>query len=269
MPGWLRRLEPWLGGVIAGLLFLPVVIWNAENGWVGFLRQGGRVSDWRPERAIGFLAELAGGQIGLATPGIFVLFAAGLAIAMGMTARARDPAWSLLTMLTVPPGLVFLQHALGDRVQGNWPVILYPAAAVAASGLTARFWHRLVWPSAGLGLALTILLYAHCGDRRGRRRDRAILSPGNCSAGTIWRPMPRPRVSPPVPRSSPPSPTASPPNWPGLCRPGSRSWAPGRTLGPDHAAAGRDWIRGRVSLFARNVTVRRTRRNGATRNAIA
>jgi hypothetical protein len=57
--------------------------------------------------------------------------------------------------------LVFLQHALGDRVQGNWPAILYPAAAIAAGGLTAPIWRRLVWPSACLGFAIAFVLYGH------------------------------------------------------------------------------------------------------------
>jgi 4-amino-4-deoxy-L-arabinose transferase-like glycosyltransferase len=160
-PGWWRRREPWVGAAMGALLFLPVVIWNAENGWAGFLRQGGRVSDWRPERAAGFLGELAAGQIGLATPGVCLMFAAGIVMATRMAARTREPAWSLLAVLSVPPALVFLQHAFGDRVQGNWPAILYPAAAIAASGLTGRLWRRLAWPSAGLGFALTGLIYAH------------------------------------------------------------------------------------------------------------
>ncbi len=160
-PGWTRRREPWLGALLAALLFLPVVIWNAQNDWIGLLRQGGRVANWRPERALGFIAELAAGQLGLATPGIAVLFVAGIVLAVAMTARTRDPAWTLLAALSVPPALVFLQHALGDRVQGNWPAIIYPAAAVAASGLTRRVWRRLVWPSATLGFAIAAMLYIH------------------------------------------------------------------------------------------------------------
>jgi 4-amino-4-deoxy-L-arabinose transferase-like glycosyltransferase len=160
-PGWLRRREVWLGLAVMGALFLPVVVWNWQHAWVGFLRQGGRVSDWRPERAIGFLGELVAGQIGLATPGVAVLFTAGIVIAVRMAARTRDPAWTLLASLSVPPGLVFLQHALGDRVQGNWPAILYPAAAIAASGLTAGVWRRVTWPSAGLGFVIAFALYVH------------------------------------------------------------------------------------------------------------
>jgi 4-amino-4-deoxy-L-arabinose transferase-like glycosyltransferase len=158
LPGWWRRPWPWLGALISGLLFSPVVLWNAAHGWVSFARQGGRVADWRPERALGFLAELVGGQIGLATPLVCVLFVAGIVMAVR---HARAPAWSLLAAVSVPPVLVFLQHALGDRVQGNWPVILYPGAAVAASGLTGGIWRRLVRPACGLGFAISAVLYAH------------------------------------------------------------------------------------------------------------
>jgi hypothetical protein len=44
-------------------------------------------------------------------------------------------------------------------VQGNWPAILYPAAAVAAAGLAHRRWLRLRWPAVALGLAMTLLVY--------------------------------------------------------------------------------------------------------------
>ena len=160
-PGWLHRREPWLAGVLAAALFVPVLWWNAHHDWAGLLRQGSRVSDWSPARAAQYLAELVFGQLGLATPGIAVLFTAGVVLATAMAARTREPGWSLLAAFTVPPALVFAQHAIGDRVQGNWPVILYPAAAIAASGLTGRIWRRSVYPSAVLGFAIAALLYAH------------------------------------------------------------------------------------------------------------
>jgi hypothetical protein len=57
------------------------------------------------------------------------------------------------------PALVFIQHAAGDRVQANWPAILYPAAAVAAAGLSGRFWRRLRIPAIALGLFITGAVY--------------------------------------------------------------------------------------------------------------
>src|SRR6202012_2918041 len=118
---WLRRWQPWAACAIGLALFAPVVWWNVEHGWAGFARQGGGLDDWRPPRAIGFLAELVGGQIGLVTPVVWVLCMAGLVVAIRRTWGRRDPRWSLLLALSLPPIAVFLQHATGDRVQGNWP----------------------------------------------------------------------------------------------------------------------------------------------------
>jgi hypothetical protein len=82
-------------------------------------------------------------------------------VAVRQTLRTRDPRWGLLAAMTVPSILLFLQQTYGGRVQSNWPAIIFPAAAIAAAGLTGRFWRRLIWPSAGLGLCLGALLYAH------------------------------------------------------------------------------------------------------------
>ncbi len=54
---------------------------------------------------------------------------------------------------------MFVQHALGDRVQGNWPAVIYPAAVIAATGLDGRFWLRLRAPAVALGLAITAVAY--------------------------------------------------------------------------------------------------------------
>ncbi|MGE0225633.1 MAG: glycosyltransferase family 39 protein [Acetobacteraceae bacterium] len=157
---WLRRPAPWAGMLLGGALFLPVLAWNAAHGWAGFLRQGGRISDWRPERSVQFLAELIGGQAGLVTPGIWLLCLTGTGWAVARAVRQREAGPALLALLTVPPMLMFLQHAFHDRVQGNWPAIIYPAAVIAAAGLTGRTWQRLTGPSVVLGLAVTALAYA-------------------------------------------------------------------------------------------------------------
>ena len=154
---WLRRWQPWAACAIGFALFTPVLLWNADHGWAGFAKQGGRVGVWKPSRAVGFLAELLGGQIGLATPLVWALCMIGLVVAIRRAWRGRDPGWSLLVALSLPPVLVFLQHAVGDRVQGNWPAIIYPALAVAAGGMLVpkRWWIG----AAGLGFAITALAY--------------------------------------------------------------------------------------------------------------
>jgi len=154
---WPMRRAPWIGAAIAAILFMPVLVWNAGHGWASFRRQGGRAADWDPARASQFLAELLGGQIGLATPLIAVLCAAGMVAAIR---RARkNPAWGLLAGCSAVPALVFVEHALGDRVQANWPAILYPAAAIAAAMLGGP-WARLRRPAVALGAAMTLLVWA-------------------------------------------------------------------------------------------------------------
>ncbi len=154
---WLWRWQPWAACLIGLVLFAPVLAWNAAHGWASFARQGGRVEDWRPARAADFLAELVGGQIGLATPLVWALCMIALVVAVRRSWAGRDVGWSLLAALSVPPVLVFVQHAFGDRVQGNWPAIIYPALAVGAGGLalTRRWW---VGASA-VGFAITALAY--------------------------------------------------------------------------------------------------------------
>ena len=68
-----------------------------------------------------------------------------------------------MAALTLPAVMLFTQHALGDRVQGNWPAVIYPAAAIAAGGLSAPIWRRMLPPSIALGLGITLLVYLQAG----------------------------------------------------------------------------------------------------------
>ena len=152
--GAFRSAWLWAGGALASLLFLPVILWNAGHGWASFLKQGGRTGDWAPQHAMRYVPELIGAQIGLATPVISALFALGMWQACAGAAR-REPSATLLAALTLPGLLLFLQHAFGARVQGNWLAIFYPALAVAAAAAGARWWRA----GCGLGLAMTALVY--------------------------------------------------------------------------------------------------------------
>ena len=160
---WLQRPAPWLGAVFGVAVFMPVVLWNADHGWTSFARQGGRIDAWHPANAVRFLAELIVGQCGLITPLVFVLCVAGIAVAVRRAWSTRDAACSLLAALTLPAVVLFVQHAFGDRVQGNWPAIIYPAAAIAAGGLSAPAWRRLHVPALALGLGITLVVYLHAG----------------------------------------------------------------------------------------------------------
>ncbi|GBR49333.1 glycosyl/arabinosyl/mannosyl transferase [Acetobacter pomorum DSM 11825] len=133
---WLRTLWPWLGLSVAGVCIAPVVMWNAAHHWASFLKQGGRAGDWQPARMLTFMGELLGGQIGLASPFIFVLFI----VAIRYLFRLRDSFAQLLLCMILLPMAVFVQHATGARVQANWPVVLYPAFALSVVCVPYRWW---------------------------------------------------------------------------------------------------------------------------------
>jgi len=152
---WWR--SPWVygGALLALALFTPVMLWNYDHHWASFVRQGGRVADFSPARMLGFEAELIGGQLLLATPVVAILCAWGAVIA---ARRWREPGMGLFAAMIWPGVALFAEHALGDRVQANWPAVIYPAAAIAAAGLAWRSYvMRLgIW----LGLMLGTLALA-------------------------------------------------------------------------------------------------------------
>ncbi|MDA8050434.1 MAG: glycosyltransferase family 39 protein [Rhodospirillales bacterium] len=156
---WLGRPEPWLGLGLAFLVFLPVVVWNGLNHWASFAKQGGRVGAWHPAEAVRFQAELWGGQVGLFTPLVFLLVAAGSWRMAARALREGAPAGILLSLLTLLPAAVFVQHAFGGRVQGNWPAVLYPSAVLAGAWLAGRPWEGLRVPAMALGLAISGFVY--------------------------------------------------------------------------------------------------------------
>lgn len=129
---WLTSPYLWIGGAMAVLLTLPVVVWNSEHQWASFAKQFGRVTrhaDFGPK----YLIELAGGYVALASPVIAVLSIAGLAKVTRRGVATRDSSDVLLATAILPMLAYFLMHALHDRVQGNWPAPLYPMLAICAA----------------------------------------------------------------------------------------------------------------------------------------
>src|SRR5690348_16463196 len=68
---WLARPGPYLAVGLGFLTFSPVILWNARNGWVSFLFQGGRAVgglDPRPD----YLATVLLAQAGYFFPWIWI-----------------------------------------------------------------------------------------------------------------------------------------------------------------------------------------------------
>jgi Dolichyl-phosphate-mannose-protein mannosyltransferase len=131
---WLLSPAFFVALVVALMIFVPFIAWNAAHGWATFAKQLGRA----PPHGLTpyYLAEFVIAQIGLMNPLVFAaLVPAVAAVSWRPTAAARSPeeARRILLCTIAPAAVYFLLHSLHDRVQGNWLAPLYPAAAILAA----------------------------------------------------------------------------------------------------------------------------------------
>jgi 4-amino-4-deoxy-L-arabinose transferase-like glycosyltransferase len=164
---WLKRWQPWVAGMLALLVFSPVIWWNAQHDWVSFWFQGQRtVTDGVAPSFISNISELLAGQMLFMGP---LLVFSALAGVVGFLLNARREGWSGLALpvwTTLPALAYFLFHALHARVEANWLMPLWPAMTLIGAWLAVRLWRRLPRTVAALlvvqvilGLTLTAFVY--------------------------------------------------------------------------------------------------------------
>jgi 4-amino-4-deoxy-L-arabinose transferase-like glycosyltransferase len=137
---WFASIWPYLGAAVALVMFAPVVIWNAQHGWISFAMQFGRTANG--SFTLRYIGEFLGGQLLLASPFIALLAVAGVAAAFQ---RFQNADLVLPACLVLPAVAYFLLHSLHGRVQGNWPSFLYPAVAVLAAMAYVRLGPKTSW----------------------------------------------------------------------------------------------------------------------------
>ncbi len=150
----LTRPGPYLACVIAGLLFVPVLLWNAGHEWVSFafqLRHGlGPLRGSVASRQL----QLLGAQLGLVTPILFVLLVLAVARALGQPTVYRP--FLLAAIGTFVWGF-FTVSAIRHPVSPNWPALaLLPA--IVALGVHQPDGPWLQWERAGVVLAAAVVL---------------------------------------------------------------------------------------------------------------
>jgi hypothetical protein len=147
----LARPGPWLAAIIAALVFSPVLIWNAEHGWVSFAFQGDRAAGGH-FRPFAPLVTLAGEAL-FVLPWIWLPM-----MAVFIVAVRRGPAeWRswLLCCLAPPPilGFALISAWSNQRVLLHWAapgyLMLFPLlGATVASRLDQPFVRRLLFGTA-------------------------------------------------------------------------------------------------------------------------
>jgi 4-amino-4-deoxy-L-arabinose transferase-like glycosyltransferase len=190
----LRRwlLSPWLylGGLVALLIFAPVIVWNADHQWVSFIKQIGRarIEDFHPA----FIGELIPTQVAFATPLVFILGTMGLYVLLTRDAGA-PAARILINAIFWTIVWYFIWHSLHARVEANWFAPVYPVFAIAAAVAAhlarwrARTRHLvefcLRWAlPVGVLMFVLLVVQANTGVLSGYRRDATVRS-----VGVGWR----------------------------------------------------------------------------------
>jgi 4-amino-4-deoxy-L-arabinose transferase-like glycosyltransferase len=159
---WFGSWQLWAGGLIAVMVFLPVLQWNAAHEWASFYKQFGRAAQthWTGRFVPEFILAFAG----LLNPLIAIASMGGLWLLSRRIVRG-DAAAGLLVLTCVPFVAYLFLHAMHSRVQGNWPAPIFPAycvwAAVFVVTAANRFWNRFAVAAVALGFGLGLLVQLH------------------------------------------------------------------------------------------------------------
>ena len=163
---WLRRPEPWLALGVAGLVFAPVLMWNAAHGWASLRFQGGRAGTLDPGYGSPFL-DSVGGQALWMTPWLWLPML--LVLLDALRRGPREERRFLLACLAVGPIAGFtLLTALGVRGLAHWQapgyffvLPLLGEAVARRIGRGERWTTRWLWGSA---VATALLVAALAGQ---------------------------------------------------------------------------------------------------------
>jgi len=176
VPDWRRRWllspYPWLAALIAVVLFLPVLIWNAQHDWASFRFQLVRATATHG-LSLRTVADFIGLQLGLVG---FILLPVVLS-AVALTAwrgylRGDAVAVLLSTAVVVPFGYFFWK-SLTLRVGDTWPMFIWPAGFAATAiniammrqegwaawKIRSTIWWANVAVASGIVMVVLVFLY--------------------------------------------------------------------------------------------------------------
>lgn len=166
----LRRRAFWMciGG---SLLFMtPVLIWNAQHGWVTLTHTGSHFQV-KPDTSLvdhlGMFIGFVGLQVVIFSP---LTWALVIAAAFGglWKWKVLGPKERYLVLFSAPALAVFVLLSLRQNVNANWPAVFYLGAMVLAAAwlngvaLAPLPWTRqraLVRPAVWTGLVFSVVMY--------------------------------------------------------------------------------------------------------------
>jgi 4-amino-4-deoxy-L-arabinose transferase-like glycosyltransferase len=155
----LREPGPYVACVLATLVFLPVLQWNAAHDWISFRFQIQHGLGTPKGSAFKRELDLVGGQLGLVSPILFVLMAGAV---WRTLRRPFDDARFALAVVAFGSWVFFVYSAMRRSVEPNWPAPSYvPGVALLAALATTEGHQRWLRRGVALAAVLVGVLYLH------------------------------------------------------------------------------------------------------------
>ena len=136
VPDWRRRWllspYPWLAAVFALVLFLPVLIWNAQHDWASFRFQLVRATAAH-EISLRTVADFIGMQFGLVGFILLPVVLSGISLTAWRGYFRGDAVAILLSTAVIVPFGYFFWKSLSLRVGDTWPMFIWPAGFAATA----------------------------------------------------------------------------------------------------------------------------------------
>jgi membrane-associated phospholipid phosphatase/4-amino-4-deoxy-L-arabinose transferase-like glycosyltransferase len=176
--GQVKRPGPYLALLVNALCAVPVLIWNAQHGWVTLTHLGERAgldTRWRP--TLQFARDFVLAEAGLLHP-VFLVAAVWAAIAFWKRPRKNALPVYFFSM-GAPLFMFYFLYTLRARVQPNW----IAPSVVPLFCLMAAYWDtrwraglRAVktWLAASLIVGLPVVVVFHDTDLIGKIFGRAL-----------------------------------------------------------------------------------------------
>jgi undecaprenyl-diphosphatase len=123
-----QLLGPWpyIGLVVSMVVFSPVILWNASNGWIMFKHEAGHANLGSGLTLnTGMLLNYVGSQLGVITPVLLIM------MIIAVIKIRKETQGSLLFWFSAPVLVFFLIKSLQGKVQGNWPMAGYITCIIA------------------------------------------------------------------------------------------------------------------------------------------
>jgi 4-amino-4-deoxy-L-arabinose transferase-like glycosyltransferase len=204
-----RRPWPYLLIVLSLSALLPVIWWNMQHAWIT-LHHTAHHFDSNPREDFYFvktLLDFIGSQLLLLSPLSWLLFVA-IASRMIVYFRKLERNVQFLLLFSAVPLSGFFFMALRQRINGNWPAVLYPAGfillaawgcgAISVSDRLDRS-RKLFLPGVLTGTVLAITTYAltfflSISSVGGSALDPTLRLKGwqrlGQEVGSVWRRLP-------------------------------------------------------------------------------